>query len=99
MSIDHAAMVPNNWAPQANAMTYRQPPHQPSRAQSPVTVNGDFDGANSVTSEASPDHQKEGTPTSLTLDDPDVRLAAEALGDLRAGRLTDAVPDFAGKHC
>ncbi|KAJ4158125.1 uncharacterized protein LMH87_008665 [Akanthomyces muscarius] len=95
MSIDHAAMAPSNWAPQANAMTYRQPPHQPSRAQSPVTVNGDFDGENSVTSEASPDHQKEGTPTSLTLDDPDVRLAAEALGDLRAD-FVSSPPDTSG---
>lgn len=30
--------------------------------------------------------QKEGTPASVNLEDPDVRLAAEALGDLRAGK-------------
>ncbi|EHK25935.1 uncharacterized protein TRIVIDRAFT_176270 [Trichoderma virens Gv29-8] len=48
-----------------------------------------MDGAASVASAASPspDRIYDGTPTpsSLTLDDPDVRLAAEALGDLRAG--------------
>lgn len=48
----------------------------------------DMDGAASVASAASPspDRIYDGTPTpsSLTLDDPDVRLAAEALGDLRA---------------
>ncbi len=87
VSLDHSAMAPSNWTPQANTLTYRQPPPQPSRAESPV--NPDYDGTNSVTSEASPD-QKEGTPTSVTLDDPDVRLAAEALGDLRAGMLTRA---------
>ncbi|ATY60865.1 clock controlled [Cordyceps militaris] len=93
MSLDHSAMAPSNWTPQANTMTYRQPPPQPSRAESPV--NGDFDGNNSVTSDASPDHQKEGTPTSVTLDDPDVRLAAEALGDLRAD-FVSSPPDASG---
>ena len=51
------------------------------RADSPATM--DFDGSNSVTSAPSPDRHS--STNSLTLDDPDVRLAAEALGDLRAG--------------
>lgn len=89
MAVDSAGMAPSNWSPTAGNMSYRQPPPQPSRAQSPANDTPDahdaLDGANSVTSEASPDH-KEGTPTSVTLDDPDVRLAAEALGDLRAGK-------------
>jgi hypothetical protein len=85
---DHAAMAPSNWSPASlNAtMPYRQPPQQPSRADSPATM--DLDGSNSVTSVTSansPDRQHEGTPSSVNLDDPDVRLAAEALGDLRAG--------------
>jgi transcriptional repressor OPI1 len=36
-------------------------------------------------SAASPDQFTEGRASSVSLDDPDVRLAAEALGDLRAG--------------
>lgn len=46
----------------------------------------DLDATPSAASTPSPERQQlEGTPTSVTLDDPDVRLAAEALGDLRAG--------------
>ncbi|KAM3540200.1 hypothetical protein ARSEF1564_006892 [Beauveria bassiana] len=93
LSLDHSAMAPSNWTPQANNMSYRQPPPQPSRAHSPA--NADFDGTNSVTSDTTPEHQKEGTPTSLTLDDPDVRLAAEALGDLRAD-FVSSPPDTSG---
>lgn len=82
---DHAAMAPSNWSPASLNATipYRQPSQQPSRADSPATM--DLDGSNSVTSANSPDRQHEGTPSSVNLDDPDVRLAAEALGDLRAG--------------
>ncbi|PTB69419.1 Opi1-domain-containing protein [Trichoderma citrinoviride] len=68
--------------------SYRQPPPPPFHdAGSPATAM-DMDGSASVASAASPspDRIYDGTPTpsSLTLDDPDVRLAAEALGDLRA---------------
>ncbi|PNP49661.1 hypothetical protein THARTR1_09672 [Trichoderma harzianum] len=78
----------NHWPSSFNASlhSYRQPPpfHAPD---SPATIM-DMDGAASVASAASPspDRLYDGTPTpsSLTLDDPDVRLAAEALGDLRA---------------
>ncbi|KAL7934114.1 Opi1 domain-containing protein [Trichoderma chlorosporum] len=78
----------NHWPSSFNASlnSYRQPPpfHAPD---SPATIM-DMDGAASVASAASPspDRIYDGTPTpsSLTLDDPDVRLAAEALGDLRA---------------
>jgi hypothetical protein len=41
--------------------------------------------SNSVISAASPDRTHELRASSVSLDDPDVRLAAEALGDLRAG--------------
>jgi hypothetical protein len=37
------------------------------------------------TASPSPDHHHNGRSSSVSLDDPDVRLAAEALGDLRAG--------------
>ncbi|KAJ4864031.1 transcription factor opi1 domain-containing protein [Trichoderma breve] len=78
----------NHWPSSFNGSlnSYRQPPpfHAPD---SPATIM-DMDGAASVASAASPspDRIYDGTPTpsSLTLDDPDVRLAAEALGDLRA---------------
>jgi hypothetical protein len=46
-------------------------------------------GTNSVNSNASPDRYDrygDGRAPSVNLDDPDVRLAAEALGDLRAGK-------------
>ena len=42
-------------------------------------------GSNSVAGTASPDRYLDGRAPSVNLDDPDVRLAAEALGDLRAG--------------
>lgn len=42
--------------------------------------------SNSVVSMASTDGPLDGRSGSVTLDDPDVRLAAEALGDLRAGK-------------
>ncbi|KAH6611463.1 clock controlled [Trichoderma cornu-damae] len=83
---------PNHWPASLNGSaasplnSYRQPPpfHAPD---SPATAM-DMDGSASIASAASPspDRLYDGTPTptSLTLDDPDVRLAAEALGDLRA---------------
>ncbi|KAM0477446.1 hypothetical protein ACHAPX_005758 [Trichoderma viride] len=85
-------LQPNHWPSSFNASSvasltsYRQPP--PFAApDSPATVM-DVDGSASIASATSPspDRLYEGTPTpsSLTLDDPDVRLAAEALGDLRA---------------
>lgn len=73
-----------------------QPPHapswpaqphrdgfQPRAAESPTKMDVDT-SSNSVTSTASPDYF-DGRASSVSLDDPDVRLAAEALGDLRAG--------------
>ncbi|KAI2634049.1 transcription factor Opi1 [Xylaria nigripes] len=38
----------------------------------------------SAVSSASPNHSQDGRASSVSLDDPDVRMAAEALGDLRA---------------
>ncbi|KAL6897733.1 Opi1 domain-containing protein [Trichoderma evansii] len=85
-------LQPNHWPSSFNASSasslnsYRQPPPFPA-PDSPATVM-DVDGSASIASATSPspDRLYEGTPTpsSLTLDDPDVRLAAEALGDLRA---------------
>ncbi|KAI1505824.1 transcription factor Opi1 [Biscogniauxia marginata] len=50
--------------------------------------------SNSGVSAASPDRFQDGRASSVSLDDPDVRMAAEALGDLRA----DFVSSPPGKH-
>ena len=70
-----------------------QHPHPPSlplpalqRLDSPATMDLDA-SSNSAASATSPDRQHAVRSASLNLDDPDVRLAAEALGDLRAGKL------------
>ncbi|KAG8408588.1 transcriptional regulator opi1 [Metarhizium acridum] len=80
-----------HWPPLSGPLAYRQP-HNPStrRADSPATM--DLDGSNSVTSAPSPDRYS--SNNSLNLDDPDVRLAAEALGDLRAD-FVSSPPDTA----
>ncbi|KAK2616952.1 transcriptional regulator opi1 [Conoideocrella luteorostrata] len=79
----HQASHPPPQLPPLNGpLAYRQPPPpiNATRADSPATM--DLDGSNSVTSLPSPDRQSPNN--SVNLDDPDVRLAAEALGDLRA---------------
>ncbi|PNY24046.1 Clock-controlled protein 8 [Tolypocladium capitatum] len=64
-------------------MAYRQPQPPVHRPDSPAAM--DLDGS-SIASATTPDYQLDGGPNNgLNLDDPDVRLAAEALGDLRAG--------------
>ena len=75
---------PPQWTALNGPMAYRQPQQPPlHRADSPATM--DFD-ASSVASTATPERLLDGgSNNSLNLDDPDVRLAAEALGDLRAG--------------
>jgi hypothetical protein len=55
-----------------------------AKIDSPSTMDLDT-GSNSVNSATSPDRYGDGRAPSVNLDDPDVRLAAEALGDLRAG--------------
>ena len=65
----------------SGSMPFRQ--MRPIHNDSPASMDVD---TTSAASTPSPDRQKEDTPTSITLDDPDVRLAAEALGDLRAGK-------------
>ncbi|KAF5580211.1 clock-controlled 8 (ccg-8) [Fusarium pseudoanthophilum] len=62
------------------------PPVHAHSIDSPTRM--DLDGSsNSVVSAASPDALLDARAGSVSLDDPDVRLAAEALGDLRAGML------------
>ena len=58
--------------------------HYSRPADSPARMDLDT-SSNSAVSAASPDYFHDGRASSVSLDDPDVRLAAEALGDLRAG--------------
>lgn len=64
----------------------------PAAADSPsssnkidIEMNGAAGGGAPAPNPASPDRFLDGRSSSVSLDDPDVRLAAEALGDLKAG--------------
>ncbi|GAB0137023.1 hypothetical protein EsDP_00005306 [Epichloe bromicola] len=84
----------HNWSPLNGPLAYRQPPPPMNshRSDSPATTM-DLDGSNSVTSAPSPDRYS--SNNSVNIDDPDVRLAAEALGDLRAD-FVSSPPDATG---
>ncbi|KAJ4251926.1 transcriptional regulator opi1 [Fusarium torreyae] len=72
---------PKAWPP-----LHPMPYHAPLGLQtidSPTRMDLDA-SSNSVVSAASPDRLLDARASSVSLDDPDVRLAAEALGDLRA---------------
>lgn len=75
------------WAPMNQfPAVYHTPSHSiPQTIDSPARMDIDT-SSNSVNSAASPDRLRDVRSTSVNLDDPDVRLAAEALGDLRAGK-------------
>lgn len=83
-------MGSDNHAFQQSASTPSWPAFSPAvfapqiKTDSPSTMDLDT-GSNSIYSAASPDRYGDGRAPSVNLDDPDVRLAAEALGDLRAG--------------
>ncbi|KAG5925349.1 hypothetical protein E4U53_003336 [Claviceps sorghi] len=86
---DHQASRPShvNWPPTNGSLAYRQSPPAPlnlhRRAGSearPMDVDGDV----SVASGAPSPPGRHSPSNMVNLDDPDVRLAAEALGDLRA---------------
>ncbi|KPM40808.1 hypothetical protein AK830_g5761 [Neonectria ditissima] len=82
---DLALNPPNAHWPPLNSL----PPYHPSGPQpmqtagSPIKMDMDT-SSNSAASAASPDRPLDARSGSVSLDDPDVRLAAEALGDLRA---------------
>lgn len=74
------------WPPLNVLPAYHAPTHPPPQAvDSPARMDIDT-SSNSVTSAASPDRLHDARSTTVDIDDPDVRLAAEALGDLRAGK-------------
>jgi hypothetical protein len=72
-----------HWPSMNPFTTYYTPSHlQSAQPLSPADVNS---GNSDLGSIASPDRGYESRGPSVSLDDPEVRLAAEALGDLKAG--------------
>ncbi|ERT00934.1 hypothetical protein HMPREF1624_02168 [Sporothrix schenckii ATCC 58251] len=75
----------NHW-PSLNPLTaYYTPGHIQSSAESPLRM--DVDASSTSTGPAgatTPDRYQDARAASVSLEDPDVRMAAEALGDLRA---------------
>lgn len=71
--------------PSLNPLTAYYNPSHAQNAESPMRMDTDAI-SNSSVSGASSDRYLDGSASSVTLDDPDVRMAAEALGDLRAGK-------------
>lgn len=75
----------NHWPPLNPIHSYHPlAPLGPQTMDSPTRMDLDA-SSNSVVSAPSPDRLLDARSSSVSLDDPDVRLAAEALGDLRAG--------------
>ncbi|CCF32042.1 hypothetical protein CH063_00747 [Colletotrichum higginsianum] len=75
--------VPVTHWPSLNPLTTYYTPSHAQSADSPARMDLDV-SSNAAMSAASPDRFYEGRAASVSLDDPDVRMAAEALGDLRA---------------
>ena len=74
----------NHW-PSLNPLTAYYTPSHAENGEPPMRMDVDT-SSNSGASAASPDRFPDGRASSVSLDDPDVRMAAEALGDLRAGQ-------------
>ncbi|KJZ73957.1 hypothetical protein HIM_06625 [Hirsutella minnesotensis 3608] len=92
---DASPPPPPQWPTLNSPLAYRPPQSSVSQADSPATMDLD---ASSVVSTAASDRQYDGASSSgVTLDDPDVRLAAEALGDLRAD-FVSSPPDSGSLH-
>lgn len=72
--------------PSLNPFTAYYTPSHAQGAESPARMDLDAITGNGAVGTASPDRWQEGRASSVSLDDPDVRMAAEALGDLRAGK-------------
>ncbi|KAH8890207.1 Opi1-domain-containing protein, partial [Thozetella sp. PMI_491] len=82
----------NHW-PSLNPLTAYYTPSHVQSAESPQKMDIDAAAPGSgsgAVGPASPDRYYDGRAGSVSLDDPDVRLAAEALGDLRAEGATSA---------
>ncbi|KAL7625906.1 transcriptional regulator opi1 [Parahypoxylon ruwenzoriense] len=75
----------SHW-PSLNPLTAYYTPSHVQNAESPMRMDLDSisNSGTSGVSAPSPDRLQDGRASSVSLDDPDVRMAAEALGDLRA---------------
>ncbi len=84
----------SHW-PSLNPLTaYYTPSHvQPAESPPRMDVDAVPSSSSGTLSAASPDKYYDGRASSVSLDDPDVRMAAEALGDLRAGTLSGLMQD------
>lgn len=79
---ESAAEIPFTW-PSSNPLTaYYQP--GPSQLSPKIATRRSTDSPNGMDLDLSDSRVRRGGSV-LSIDDPDVRLAAEALGDLRAG--------------
>ncbi|ORY72175.1 transcription factor Opi1-domain-containing protein [Pseudomassariella vexata] len=81
-AVSPAPPQPQHW-PSLNPLTAYYTPSHVQSADSPMRMDVDSN-SNSGVSASSPERFSDGRASSVSLDDPDVRLAAEALGDLRA---------------
>ncbi|KAI1133952.1 transcription factor Opi1-domain-containing protein [Hypoxylon sp. FL0543] len=79
--------------PSLNPLTAYYNPSHVQNAESPMRMDVDASSSSGL-SAPSPDRFQDGRASSVSLDDPDVRMAAEALGDLRA----DFVSSPSNKH-
>jgi transcriptional repressor OPI1 len=77
-------LQPTHWPSLNPYSAYYTPSHVEGKAD-PLRMEADSP-SNSAISAASPETLDHDRSSSVSLDDPDVRLAAEALGDLRAGQ-------------
>ncbi|KAI0883046.1 transcription factor Opi1-domain-containing protein [Annulohypoxylon maeteangense] len=82
----------SHW-PSLNPLTAYYNPSHAQDAESPMRMDVDASSSSGV-SAPSPDRFQDGRASSVSLDDPDVRMAAEALGDLRA----DFISSPSNKH-
>ncbi|KAJ8119305.1 hypothetical protein ONZ43_g3717 [Nemania bipapillata] len=71
--------------PSLNPLTAYYTPSHVQDPEPPLRMDTDV-ASKSTSSAASPDRFPDGRASSVSLDDPAVRMAAEALGDLRAGQ-------------
>lgn len=88
-SKEHSYAAPHShldhW-PSVNPLAAYYTPGYGQAGDSPLKTDADASSTSTGTAGAmSPDCHIDGRASSVSLDDPDVRLAAEALGDLRAG--------------
>lgn len=84
--------------PSLNPLTAYYTPSHVQNPEPPLRMDVDTRSSSAV-STASPDRFHDGRASSVSLDDPDVRMAAEALGSLKAGesshlRFTRHIPSI-----